>query len=1058
MLRRGFKPTGAVHYGLAAFALLAFAVYFDWDIVTLRRTMLHADYFTYYFPFRQWFAGQLAQGEFPLWNPYWGIGHSAEVWASIPLDIYTIFEVLGFHAYHYYFLAQLVFLLLATGFVFVKLRFNPYLAAAASILSFLSPLTLHFYFYFLLGDNFIALPLLTWALWRWWRSGARTYLFLTYVVFTLSMLGTKLEFWFFQACYAAFVVVTLALMDRRALPAKLWRIALPGLAIVLAVLTNAWQLVILLPIMGQSGRVASVSPFAALFHAEIYFRFIQSIVLSGLWQLSAGALLIYVVAASIATRLQRSSSAMRHGAAIMGLGLAVFAGYRFVSSLPYHELTAADAAGGKSSYVFALVRNGTCNLPDSRGDSRIFLPRVSEGSCSISAPIGSIDSLRGRLVRITFNADQFKPDNAVVFELSDGIDPPTILTPTLPAEFEMTPPAAPQQLTLERFVAKSSPALILTASVFAVDGQGVRDSSPGAAAQIRDLDVAFRKPVLPARLYVGGWPEALGNLVPQRARSLTTRWPAGIEILGRASMSPVSLGLVIALVASVLCFGLGRWRILLRQFLLTTPLVYYLCRPPPGDLGESAIMALAPSTWFAMVAFLGALGCRSVGRYRLATLAYASIVFVELMREQGQVLLAHLLGLLWLTSRDTYLIDFNLALLCLFGLRSLSRAATAGLRSLSQKSWMSGKYVEASLALGALMLAVLPISHDLYYSNSLMRKPPPGFPYDHGIPALLQIFDRIKAQDPMARVYLVNYEARTFTYGFPEALFTAVDQVTLYSSLNEQRYKDWMIFQNLGVRPEENWDGYSDGYSASTLSLLPRKNDLGRNPSVHYFYTVISRPPLRGDALRLLGVDYVLILHPVTGRELTTPARLSEIENAVAALRPVSTVPVTGFASPMVDAPHSIARLGGALPRAYAFSGLVKEEREALEHDIDPRIVASDALEFGGKQHKFAPVRLLTYEPKQVTLEAHLDADGEVVLADLFHPFWQAQIDGKPVPISPAFRLFRAVSVPAGDHRIDFVCRVPGLGASLVVSILAVVGALIGGLANTTRRRSRDAA
>ena len=45
---------------------------------------------------------------------------------------------------------------------------------------------------------------------------------------------------------------------------------------------------------------------------------------------------------------------------------------------------------------------------------------------------------------------------------------------------------------------------------------------------------------------------------------------------------------------------------------------------------------------------------------------------------------------------------------------------------------------------------------------------------------------------------------------------------------------------------------------------------------------------------------------------------------------------------------------------------------------------------------------------------------GFVVLNDVWHPWWTADVDGEDVPILRANVLFRAVHVPAGRHVLTF--------------------------------------
>jgi hypothetical protein len=58
--------------------------------------------------------------------------------------------------------------------------------------------------------------------------------------------------------------------------------------------------------------------------------------------------------------------------------------------------------------------------------------------------------------------------------------------------------------------------------------------------------------------------------------------------------------------------------------------------------------------------------------------------------------------------------------------------------------------------------------------------------------------------------------------------------------------------------------------------------------------------------------------------------------------------------------------------------------------------------------------------PGRVLLDASMDTAGMVVLADLWDKGWQAQIDGKLMPILVVNHAIRGVVVPVGQHRVVF--------------------------------------
>jgi SAM-dependent methyltransferase len=68
-------------------------------------------------------------------------------------------------------------------------------------------------------------------------------------------------------------------------------------------------------------------------------------------------------------------------------------------------------------------------------------------------------------------------------------------------------------------------------------------------------------------------------------------------------------------------------------------------------------------------------------------------------------------------------------------------------------------------------------------------------------------------------------------------------------------------------------------------------------------------------------------------------------------------------------------------------------------------------------------VRIRHYENTKVVIDVQAERSGFVVLHDVWHPWWTADIDGVETPILRANILFRAVQVPAGHHILTFEFR-----------------------------------
>ncbi|MCL4768091.1 MAG: hypothetical protein KJZ80_17860 [Hyphomicrobiaceae bacterium] len=65
-------------------------------------------------------------------------------------------------------------------------------------------------------------------------------------------------------------------------------------------------------------------------------------------------------------------------------------------------------------------------------------------------------------------------------------------------------------------------------------------------------------------------------------------------------------------------------------------------------------------------------------------------------------------------------------------------------------------------------------------------------------------------------------------------------------------------------------------------------------------------------------------------------------------------------------------------------------------------------------------IALKSYENTEVEVLIEAPRSGFLILYDVWHPWWQATVDGEPVEIMRANVLFRAVQVPAGRHAVHF--------------------------------------
>jgi len=129
-----------------------------------------------------------------------------------------------------------------------------------------------------------------------------------------------------------------------------------------------------------------------------------------------------------------------------------------------------------------------------------------------------------------------------------------------------------------------------------------------------------------------------------------------------------------------------------------------------------------------------------------------------------------------------------------------------------------------------------------------------------------------------------------------------------------------------------------------------------------------------------------------------------------------------------------IYRNNTVMPRAFivhrAESIRVKEEIFERLRDINfnfrERIIVEEALPEDMLKCKGAPLKdsssvtIKSYTPNRIVLEATMQHDGFLVLADTYYPRWRAYVDGREKKIYPADYMLRAVYLSSGKHEVIF--------------------------------------
>jgi hypothetical protein len=154
----------------------------------------------------------------------------------------------------------------------------------------------------------------------------------------------------------------------------------------------------------------------------------------------------------------------------------------------------------------------------------------------------------------------------------------------------------------------------------------------------------------------------------------------------------------------------------------------------------------------------------------------------------------------------------------------------------------------------------------------------------------------------------------------------------------------------------------------------------------------------------------------------------------------------------------AIFELGAALPRAMLFRDwqVMTDDSQALERlaepTFDPRktvLVANAFPAPAGSSTAGADagtVSITQYEPKHLTLKSEANSSTVLLLNDRFDPHWKVTVDGKPAPLLRCNYIMQGVSLPAGNHLVEFRFEPPHWG--FFVSLAGVgFGLMLAGLA-----------
>jgi hypothetical protein len=119
---------------------------------------------------------------------------------------------------------------------------------------------------------------------------------------------------------------------------------------------------------------------------------------------------------------------------------------------------------------------------------------------------------------------------------------------------------------------------------------------------------------------------------------------------------------------------------------------------------------------------------------------------------------------------------------------------------------------------------------------------------------------------------------------------------------------------------------------------------------------------------------------------------------------------------------------------------------------VDPRktvlLKRAPAGVAAGGSRRPGTAQIVRYANAEVDVSVDAPDGGLLLLNDVWHPWWRATLDGKPVDVLRADVIFRAVALPPGRHEVRFTFE-PFAGA--VVDLVHLAG-----LGSETSVRAKD--
>lgn len=191
--------------------------------------------------------------------------------------------------------------------------------------------------------------------------------------------------------------------------------------------------------------------------------------------------------------------------------------------------------------------------------------------------------------------------------------------------------------------------------------------------------------------------------------------------------------------------------------------------------------------------------------------------------------------------------------------------------------------------------------------------------------------------------------------------------------------------------------------------------------------------PLRMRLLSTLGVRYILESKKGEGKDLLTVKE---------------RFPEEHFTLTWEDSNFRIWEYKKALPRTFLVGKYIveKESAKTIETFFDANfnpletvILDNEPPRISCRGTDIGTSTVQEYLPEKVVIKTNSGCDTLLFLSDTYYPGWIGRVDNEEVPILRANHAFRAISVPSGDHVVEFSYEPKEVRWGMYISIALVL-------------------